>query len=497
LIRLFLGGLVPARLCLIRFMFVETDFYRSCRMKNPMDKITVPIAGMHCRSCEILVEEKLSEIQGVRKSVVSYRKGRAEIFYAKRKPDAGEIERAVEAAGYTVGPAGAKKPWIVRDAGAYADFGIALACVAVLYVVLRSTGLSDALMAAGGAAPAGVSVALLVGLAAGFSSCLALVGGLVLGVSARYAERHPEADPKEKFRPHLFFNAGRVFSYALLGGALGSLGSFLQLSGVALGVVMVAVGAVMLLLGLKLTGLFPRLESVGLTLPKGVGRALGLGGPAREYSHRGAFMLGALTFFLPCGFTQAMQVYAIGTGSFVQGALAMGLFALGTAPGLLGVGGLASAVRGTLARRFFVFSGVVVVLLALFNIDNGLGLAGWRTGEPPVPASRNFSKAATAPKPEDPNVKMEDGVQVVRMTEHARGYTPNRFTVRKGVPVRWVIDAQEPYSCASSLTVSKLGVRRNLVAGENVIEFTPKETGQIPFSCSMGMYRGAFTVVEE
>jgi plastocyanin domain-containing protein len=30
-----------------------------------------------------------------------------------------------------------------------------------------------------------------------------------------------------------------------------------------------------------------------------------------------------------------------------------------------------------------------------------------------------------------------------------------------------------------------------------VIEFTPNETGSIPFSCSMGMYRGVITVVDE
>ncbi|NCP77121.1 sulfite exporter TauE/SafE family protein [bacterium] len=41
---------------------------------------------------------------------------------------------------------------------------------------------------------------------------------------------------------------------------------------------------------------------------------------------------GALTFFLPCGFTLAMQAYAITTGSFITGALTMMAFALGTAP---------------------------------------------------------------------------------------------------------------------------------------------------------------------
>jgi len=50
-----------------------------------------------------------------------------------------------------------------------------------------------------------------------------------------------------------------------------------------------------------------------------------------------ALITGALTFFLPCGFTFAMQVYAISTGNFIQGALVMGIFALGTLPGLLSI----------------------------------------------------------------------------------------------------------------------------------------------------------------
>ena len=82
------------------------------------------------------------------------------------------------------------------------------------------------------------------------------------------------------------------------------------------------------------------------------------------------------------------------------------------------------------------------------------------------------------------------------MEERSNGYFPNRFTIKKDIPVRWVIDAKDPYSCASALVSSKLGVRKNLQAGKNIIEFTPKETGKIKFSCSMGMYSGYFDVID-
>ena len=97
---------------------------------------------------------------------------------------------------------------------------------------------------------------------------------------------------------------------------------------------------------------------------------------------------------------------------------------------------------------------------------------------------------------DDPNVKLVKGIQEVRMRQTSRGYSPNSFTIQKGIPVRWIIISEDQYSCASSIVSQKLGVRKSLQLGENIIEFTPDKTGSIPFSCSMGMYTGSFTVVD-
>lgn len=455
---------------------------------NQTKKITVPIAGMHCRACEMLIEKKLADIPEVSRSYVNHKKGTAEIHYTTQKPNAREVEEAIREAGYTVGTS-AEKPFFSRNISDYKDLGIALLFLVGIYIVLKNFGITN-IKIGGGSNPASLPVVLLVGITAGLSTCLALVGGLILGISARHAEKHPEATAMQKFRPHLFFNAGRIISYALLGGLLGSLGSFLQLSGTTMGVVTILVGIAMLMLGLKLVGIFPRLENGGFTLPKGISRFLGIKNHEKEYSHKSSFITGALTFFLPCGFTQAMQLYAVSTGSFLQGGLIMGVFALGTAPGLLGVGGLTSAVKGIFAKRFFKFAGVVVVLLALFNISNGYTLTGWQLG-----SALSAEKESQSEKL-DPNVTLENGVQIVKMTELSSGYSPNKFTIKKDIPVRWVIDATAPYSCASSLMIPKLNIRKNLKAGENIIEFTPKETGRLVFSCSMGMYTGVFNVVD-
>ncbi|KKP97793.1 MAG: heavy metal transport/detoxification protein [Candidatus Moranbacteria bacterium GW2011_GWD2_36_12] len=460
-----------------------------------MQKIIVSIGGMHCRSCEILVEEKLSEISKIKKIEVNHKKGEAEIFYDSQKPSMMEIENAIRESGYTIGVI-EKKPLFSKNVSDYKDLGIAFLFLFGIYIVAKNLGLTD--IGIGNTSnPSSLGVVFLVGITAGISTCMALVGGLILGISARHSEKNPEATPAQKFRPHLFFNAGRIAIYALLGGVLGLIGSSFQLSGMTLGILTITVGIVMLILGLKLIGIFPRLENGGITLPKSISSALGIKKSTKEYSHKNSFLMGGLTFFLPCGFTQAMQLYAVSSGSFTQGALIMGIFALGTAPGLLGVGGLASVVRGIFAKRFFKFSGILVIFLAIFNMANGYNLTGWQLLTNNSQPTTSNLPTGQAGKQNDPNVTMENGVQVVRMKEIASGYSPNKFTIKKGVPVKWIIDAQAPYSCASSLVVSSLKIQKTLKASENIIEFTPKETGKIPFSCSMGMYTGLFNVVDE
>jgi hypothetical protein len=204
-------------------------------------------------------------------------------------------------------------------------------------------------------------------------------------------------------------------------------------------------------------------------------------------------ILGALTFFLPCGFTQAMQIYALGTGNFIQGGLIMALFALGTAPGLLGIGGLSTLGGKKKSSTFFVIAGIIVVAFGLFNLANGYRLFK-------ISANFNLSNL-TAPKAEvnsnNPKIEEDNGVRIIRMAETNHGYTPNEFTILRNQPVKFIIDAQAPYSCASALVIPSLKIQTQLKPGENIIEFTPDTISTIPFSCSMGMYTGKFVVVDD
>ncbi len=448
-----------------------------------MHRTVLPIKNMHCKSCELLIEKAVRRVPGVKSARANFRKSEVDI-HSHGRLDVTAVSRAIEETGYGVGEDD-KQRWITRDIHEYGYIALGLVLLLVLYVLVQGSGLLR--FSSGISGGKDLFSAVLIGLTAGISTCMALVGGLVLGMSARHAEKHPEATGTQKFRPHLFFNLGRIAGFFLLGGLLGAAGGFLSPSAFVLGLLTMAIAVVMLVLGLQLTEMFPRLQRWTLTLPGGLSRLLGISGrETKEYSHRGALTLGALTFFLPCGFTQLMQMNAIASGGFVAGGLMMAAFAAGTAPGLLGIGGLTSVVRGTGAKNLFKTAGLLVIAFALFNLQNGYNLTGWAP----------FWEGAQPRMSSLGGTTSQQGVQVVAMTQSANGFSPNRFVVKKGIPVRWVITGTDPNSCSAGISMPAFSILRFLRQGQNVIEFTPMQTGEIRFTCPMGMFPGSFTVVD-
>ena len=92
---------------------------------NNYQKITVPIKGMHCKSCEILIEEELHEVAGVKKAKADWHHNTVEIKYEGQQPDSAKIEEAIKRAGYQVGVTD-KKGFFSRNKKDYQDLGLAL-----------------------------------------------------------------------------------------------------------------------------------------------------------------------------------------------------------------------------------------------------------------------------------------------------------------------------------------------------------------------------------
>jgi len=442
---------------------------------------------MHCAACEVAIERKFKALPGVSHVRVNRHQGTAEITAAPCPPLA-DLQAALEADGYEVAVWSADVRPSREPNGRHMETAAIFLFLMALYLILRqfnilpNLGISDTM---------GYGLVFVIGLVAALSTCMAVSGGLLLAVAAKYNEQHSNFSRWQKFRPHLYFNVGRLLSYIVLGGAVGAIGSTLTLSIRATGVASIIASLVMLILGLQLLNLWPALGRFQPRLPKWLGHKVH--DLADSKAKGSSFVLGAATFFLPCGFTQALQLYVLAHGSASTGALTMGIFALGTLPGLLSLGVVSSLARGAWQRYFFKAAGAAVVMLGLFNINNGLALSG-----------RNVSAASLFAGPDsksqvlDANVELVNGVQVARMRVTGLNYYPARFTVAKGVPVEWVVDGSGAAGCAQVIVAPSLGITEYLPRiGEKTISFIPRAVGTISFSCPMGMTtRGAaFTVV--
>lgn len=76
-------------------------------------------------------------------------------------------------------------------------------------------------------------------------------------------------------------------------------------------------------------------------------------------------------------------------------------------------------------------------------------------------------------------------------------YDPNEITVQSGVPLRIHFNRQEDAECSRFVTFDGLGIRKDLKPfAMTDVDFTPKEKGEISFTCDMGMYQGKIIVNE-
>lgn len=458
------------------------DAPRAVVTRTGTTSITYPVMGMTCRSCEVRIAKFVGKLPGVENVSASAVKGQVTIE-TSGPVNAAAIEKAINKAGYEIG----HTPWLVGDPKIWATAGMGILLVAAIAVVAQVTGLGDLASGAGDLSKGGLVVALLLGLAAGVSTCMAMVGGLVLGLSAAYASGRPELSPAAAMRPASVFVAGRIAGYAIFGAVLGAIGASVTMPPMLTAVLMITVAVVMLLLGTRLTGLSPRLAGWSPTLPMGLGGRLGLTeGGAGAYSDRRAGLLGAASFFLPCGFTQAIQIYALSTGNPLFAAALLGTFAIGTAPGLLALAGLPIVVPSRAKPTLLRLVGVVVIGFALLNGSAGLRLSGFT-----MPSLVGFANAAPLP-----GTLGADGVQAITTYQDATGYSPANIVIYAGYPTRWTVRSSNTNTCAASLWAPDVNIRARLQKGDNTFELPALKAGTLNYTCAMGMYSGRITVVD-
>lgn len=322
-----------------------------------MNKEKYFVKGMHCSSCEIYIESQFKGIKGI-KNVKSDSKTQTLTFDISEKLDKEEIIEKINSEikenGYEIQTELDKKTNNTNQLG-IASFLAFL--IILIFLGIQKFTLGENLFAQELTLP----IVFLLGIFASISSCMAVVGSLVLSMSSVYAKEG------EGIKPMMIFHASRLISFFILGGVLGFVGSLFLLSKSVEIVMGTVLFLMMFFLGLNLLNVNPWFKKFEFTLPKGITQKA-----LEKNKFKSIFapvLLGIITFFLPCGFTQAMQLNAVFTGDIFTSAMIMFVFALGTLPVLLIITLSSKRItQGKNSDLFLKTAGFLVIFFAIYNL---------------------------------------------------------------------------------------------------------------------------------
>jgi len=415
------------------------------------------VEGMHCSSCEITISRTLHALPDVEHVAVSLKTQQIHLT-SRRSYTHEEIEQHLSPLGYRITQTSTRS----RPSPKQIIFVLALI---LLWFLLPFTS-SPSFEGSQTLPWLGI---LGIGLLASFSTCSTLLAGILASLSSTITSTN------RPWKFHIGFHLGRLASFLFFGFLIGALGSTLHLSQTINGFLLVGIALVLFFLGLRLVQWLP--PSLHLKTPLWLSRFV-----EKSFSPehpKGAWVAGALTFFLPCGFTQAIQLYALSLGNPWLSSLTLGLFALGTLPTLLGVGIFFTSIKGHIRTWATLGAGAIALALSIQTAQNGLTLLNVQ------PSTSETTTVAT----------QTQGTQTIRMKVTPYGvYDPETFTVKKDVPVVWEIDRAKNVGCANILTLSAFHINTSLREGINTVSFTPNRAGTFTFSCAMGMVRGTLIV---
>jgi len=335
----------------------------------------------------------------------------------------------------------------------------------------------------------------LTGLLTGGLSCMAVQGGLLAATLAQREEEKLKNNLKSggNALSILSFLIAKLIAYTALGFLLGSLGSVFQLS-IALKVVMqIAVGIFMLGTAFNILNVHPIFRYFVIQPPKFLTRLV-----RKQSKSQDVFapaILGSLTIFIPCGITQGMMALAIASGRPIAGAAILFAFILGTSPVFFVLGFFAAKLGDMFQQKFMKIAAFAIILIAIFNINNAVALSGSNLTLENIGKNvwcvfavcENAASGSTSAE-----INNNPTITIVSL-----GYTPNSISVKAGAKVRLKLVNTTGTSCVQAFNIPSLGLQKIVPPGtSDELDFTaPTTPGQIPFMCSMGMYRGVINVL--
>lgn len=333
----------------------------------------------------------------------------------------------------------------------------------------------------------GLVLLFVLGLLTSFH-CVAMCGGILLSqttVKENESDAGTINSKKAWFKPSLLYNAGRVVAYTFVGGVVGGIGMVISLTGVWKGLIPLIGGLFMVIMGINLLGIFPFLRRLNIRMPYFAAKKI------KSKSGRSPLYIGLLTGLMPCGPLQIVQLYALSTGSVLQGAVSMLVFSLGTVPLLFTFGALNTIMNKKFAHRMVKVSAIFVIVLGIIMMGRGLALSGISVN---MPATTGLSGTEISA---GDVAKVSGDVQIIETSITSDSFPP--ITVKKGVPVRWTIkaDPENLNSCNNAIVIPEYNIEMGLEPGDNLVEFLPTKEGEFIYTCWMGMIKSSIHVVAE
>lgn len=447
--------------------------------------------GMHCQSCEKLIARAVKDFDGVKDIKVDYATETGEISFDPNKTNIEDIFKAIEEKGYDCSLIDAEKEQ--EDSEYYTiNYGINLKLIGIVFGIIGLLVMGYFIFRLVDGVPIpeisqnmGYGLLFLVGLLTGFH-CVGMCGGFVVSYTAKHAQEGTKAH-----KSHFMYGFGKIVSYTLIGAGFGLIGSIMTFTPMMRGVAGILAGLFLVIFGLNMLNIFPWLRKFRIRLPGFMNKFVG----SESKKHSSPLIIGLLNgLMIACGPLQAIYIMAAGTGSMLEGAKLLFIFALGTLPVMLGFGFLTSFISNKATHKILKISGAIVIVLGLIMVNRGLALTGTGFDTYSLLASVSASSNGITGN----IAALEDGYQVIRMEVNRYGWEPDKFVLKKDVPVKWIIDGKEINGCNNAIQVPKLdNLHFDIKKGEQIVEFTPNKEGIIPWSCWMGMIPGMFIVKED
>ena len=290
--------------------------------------------------------------------------------------------------------------------------------------------------------------------------CISMCGSINLVASINN-------ENKRDYKRPILYNLGRIISYIIIGALVGLLGKVLSINNVVSGIIIIIASIIMLLMSLTMLNII----KVRFKFFK------------YKVNNRNPFIIGLLNGLMPCGPLQAMQVYALTTGSIFKGALSMFLFGLGTVPLMLLTGVVFSSMKGKTKILINKIASVLIFVLSIIMLNRGL-------------LSLNIDLFKNNNYKDCVKTTIKDGYQEIELDLDYDNYKD--IIVQKDIPVRIIINASKDKltGCNNELIINKYNIKKKLEVGSNVIEFTPKDEGTISYTCWMDMIKNNIKVID-